>query len=132
MQTPALHLDAPSLAEPARRDRSGEFTRQFARLQASNAPTSADHALQRQVREAAQQLVSSSLIQPLLAEAQKDPFRTDLFHGGQGEEVFQQQFNQAIADRITSRSNLSVVDAIYRKIMMRVGGETASRVTVHG
>lgn len=93
------------------------------------------------VRQASQQLVSSTLILPLLAQIRKDPFRSELFHGGQAEEMFHSQLDQKLADRITSRANLPIVEAVSRSIMQKAGqlknkrgesGAAPSRLNVHG
>ncbi|MEX0777201.1 MAG: rod-binding protein [Phycisphaeraceae bacterium] len=69
-----------------------------------------------QAREAARQLVSIALIQPVLTKAHEDPFKTEMFHGGQGEAMFQQQLDTILADRITHRANFPLVDAVYQQI----------------
>ena len=45
-----------------------------------------------------------------------DPFKTDLFHGGQGEEIFGQQLDTIYAERIVARADFSIVDAVYKSI----------------
>lgn len=80
------------------------------------------------LREAAEQFVSTALINPLLAEAQDDPFKSDLFHGGFAEDAFMQQFNQIIADRMSQRMGLPIVDAIYRDL----SGVQGRAVDTHG
>jgi len=68
------------------------------------------------LRQAAEQLVSISFIQPMLAKMRDDPFKSDLFHGGQAEEVFGQQLDTLMADRVTTSADFSIVDAVYRAI----------------
>jgi hypothetical protein len=80
-----------------------------------------------QTREAARSLVAITLIEPLLAEARNDPFRSDLFHGGLAEDSFGQQLDSIIAQRVTSRSNLPIVESVYNHITQR-----GSRVNTHG
>jgi hypothetical protein len=69
------------------------------------------------VRHSAQEFVALSLVQPVLAAARNDPFRASMFHGGQAEDAFGQQLDAQLAQRITQRANLPVVDAVYRRIM---------------
>ena len=71
------------------------------------------------VRQAAQQLVASTLVLPVLAQAHKDPLRSDLFHGGQAEEMFQSQLDTQLADRMMARSRMPIVDSVYRGIMQQ-------------
>lgn len=66
-------------------------------------------------RDAANQLVSMAFIKPLLAQTRESPFKSDMFHGGHGEEVFQQQLDSVLADRMAERLNVSIADAVYRK-----------------
>ena len=80
-----------------------------------------------QAREAAQALVASSLIKPLLAQARQDPFRTELFHGGFAEDTFGAQLDSIIAERITRATKLPIVDAIYDRVL-NAGG----KVDTHG
>jgi Rod binding domain-containing protein len=67
------------------------------------------------LREAAEQLVSTSLLQPLLKQSHADPFKSKLFHGGQAEEMFTQQLDEQMADRMSTRMSMPIVDAIYRQ-----------------
>lgn len=66
--------------------------------------------------EAAQQLVSIALVQPVLTQMRRDPFRTELFHGGFAEDAFGARLDSILAERITQRSNLPLVDAIARTL----------------
>lgn len=78
-----------------------------------------------EAKQAAEQFVASSLIFPLLKQMQNDPFKTDLFHGGFGEDAFMQQWNQVIADRMTQRADLPIVREVENRLM---GG----KVNVYG
>ena len=92
------------------------------------------------VRHAAQQLVASTLVLPVLAQANKDPLKSDLFHGGQAEEMFQSQLDTQMADRITDRSRMPIVDSVYQSIMQqarrgRFSGQRSSpepKLNIHG
>lgn len=68
------------------------------------------------LRQAAEQFVSTSLLTPLLAASRQDPFRSELFHGGFGEDAFMQQLDQILADRMSQRMSMPLVDAIYNKL----------------
>lgn len=68
-----------------------------------------------EVREAADQLVSTAFILPLLEQVRSDPFKSDLFHGGRGEEVFGQQLDVIFADNITQSANFGISDALVRQ-----------------
>ncbi|MEO0515084.1 MAG: rod-binding protein [Planctomycetota bacterium] len=68
-----------------------------------------------EVREAADQLVASAFILPMLEQARNDPFKSDMFHGGKGEEVFGQQLDVIFADNITKSANFGISDALVRR-----------------
>lgn len=90
-------------------------------------PSNAD-----EVREAARSLVSISLIQPLLTQARQDPFRTELFHGGFAEDAFGAQLDAIIAEQITQRTDLPLVESVYRQIAGKGQANPGTRVNTHG
>ena len=69
-----------------------------------------------ELRNAANQLVSVAFIKPLMAQMRESPFKNEMFHGGQGETIFQEHLDTVIADRISSRSDFSIADAVYRRM----------------
>jgi Rod binding domain-containing protein len=71
------------------------------------------------LRKAAEQLVATTFIQPMLAKMREDPFKSDLFHGGQTEEIFGQQLDTVLAERIVAKADFSIVDAVYNTIAKR-------------
>ncbi|MEX2673300.1 MAG: rod-binding protein [Phycisphaeraceae bacterium] len=68
-----------------------------------------------EVRKAAQQLVSQAFLMPMMKMMRDDPFKSDLFHGGQGEDIFAAQLDEKLADSMASQMNLPVVEAVYQK-----------------
>jgi hypothetical protein len=69
------------------------------------------------VHQAAVQLVSSTLVKPILDQVRKDPLRSELFHGGSAEDAFGAQLDTILADRVTAGANLPVVGAVERSIL---------------
>lgn len=69
-----------------------------------------------EAHEAARSLVSITLIGPLLAQARQDPFGSELFHGGFAEEAFGAQLDSILAERITQRSRLPIVESVYERM----------------
>lgn len=67
-------------------------------------------------RDAAEQLVGIALFLPLLKQARENPFKTELFHGGPGEERFAAQFDQRIADRLAERWAGPIVDQMINRM----------------
>ena len=72
-------------------------------------------------REAARDLVATAFITPLLKMIRSDPFKSDLFHGGQGEEAFGAMLDQSIAPGLADQVAPGLVDSIYAKLVGRMG-----------
>jgi hypothetical protein len=86
------------------------------------------------LRKSSEQLVATTFIMPMLAQMRDDPFKSDLFHGGQTEDIFGQQMDTILAERIVAKADFSIVDALYRTIAERASlpvGETQG-VDTHG
>lgn len=84
--------------------------------------TAADRAPQTRdetATTAARQLVSSTLILPLMKQMRQDPFKVSMFHGGQAEDAFNSQLDTILADRLTARSNLPIVASVEKWITRR-------------
>lgn len=83
------------------------------------------------VRQMAEQFVATSLIGPLMVQVRDDPFKSDLFHGGFTEDAFMRQFDEIIADRMSKRMSMPIVDAIYKQFAGPTGTQQPE-VDVHG
>ena len=109
-------------AVPAALNRPGGegFAKQFQALQAQASNSAAADGIDadraKDLRKAAEQLVATTFIQPMLAKMREDPFKSDLFHGGRTEEIFGEQLDTILSERIVSRSDFSIVDAVYNSI----------------
>ena len=101
-------------------------------------------SIQREVRTAAREFVAIGLVQPLFALMRNDPFKSDLFHGGQGEEMFGPMLDQHLASRIVGGSDEGlegqaggtagieghdmagdIAQAIYRQVMSAIRSRTS-------
>lgn len=117
-----LSLDnlTPAAAPAVLNRPSGEgFAQRLQALQASASQSPIDGIdadREKDLRKAAEQLVATTFIQPMLAKMREDPFKSDLFHGGRTEEIFGEQLDTILSERIVSRSNFSIVDAVYNSI----------------
>jgi len=89
-----------------------------------------DAAAQDRARTAANQLVATALVQPILAQMRSSPFKSELFHGGRGEEVFGQQLDTVLAERIASSPTLGLGSAVAERLTGGLGRGQA--VNVHG
>lgn len=67
--------------------------------------------------QAAEQLVASVLVQPVLDQMIEDPFRSEMFHGGEGEKMFQRQANHLMAQRVVQGAHFPVVQSVYQKLL---------------
>lgn len=75
-----------------------------------------------QLREAAEKLVATTLIMPMFEQLRNDPLATDLFHGGRGEKIFQQQMDQVLSDRIAGATRFDLVDSVYKQLSSAAKG----------
>lgn len=117
-----MAINSPSLTQP---HRTSHFSQWLSPTDAATDRTAkTDHD---QTQEAAEGLVSITLIQPLLAQARQDPFRTELFHGGSSEDTFGAQLDSILAQRITQGAALPIVDAVYDQL-----ATTGNKVNTHG
>ena len=82
-----------------------------------------------QLREAAEKLVATTLIMPMFEQLRNDPLATNLFHGGRGETIFQQQMDQVLSDRIAGATRFDLVDSVYKQLSAAVKGGS---VNTHG
>ncbi|WP_432799091.1 rod-binding protein [Poriferisphaera sp. WC338] len=76
--------------------------------------------LEQKVRQAAEQLVASAFVTPMLKQMRSDPFKTELFHGGRGEDIFMQQWDTQVADHMVKRQGFDMVDAVYNQIIQTI------------
>ncbi len=89
---------------------------------------------EREARDAAEQLVASAFVLPMLQQMREDPFRVGLMDGGSGEDLFGQQLDTLLADRIVKGANLPLVDSIYQDIVNQGAARRPAEPTVdlHG
>ena len=81
------------------------------------------------LRAAAEQFVATALLTPLMAQVRDDPFKSEMFHGGFTEDAFMRQFDQIIADRLSKRMSLPIVESIYNELARHA---PEPEVDVHG
>lgn len=82
-----------------------------------------------QLREAAEKLVSTTMITPMFEQMRDDPLASELFHGGRAEKIFQQQLDQVLADRIAGATRFDLVDSVYNQLSQSLVGKA---VDTHG
>ena len=121
----SMQMQLAKPAGPARGDRE-KFT-ELMRVSFDRQNGGSD-AKEKQLKDAANQLVSVAFIKPMMAQMRESPFKNEMFHGGQGETVFQEHLDTVLADRVASRSRFSIADAIYRKIAKTAGMDVKNSV----
>ena len=119
----------PSLASLGTTDVSANLKSFAAKLRdKSSAP---DPSGKDAAREAAEKLVATTLVVPLLAELREQPLDAKLFDGGFAEDAFRQQLDTALADEIVKSTQFPIVDRIYRDITRHAEREQAAKVNTH-
>lgn len=74
-----------------------------------------------QITEAAEQLIATSLVQPILDSMMKSQFREGPFAPGPVEERFMPLLNRHLSDRIVSSANFGLVQALTDQLTSRSG-----------
>ena len=76
---------------------------------------------EQQINEAAQQLVATSLVQPILDSMMKSRFREGPFAPGPVEERFMPLLNRHLSDRIVSSANFGLIESLTNQLTSRSG-----------
>jgi hypothetical protein len=74
-----------------------------------------------ELREAFQDFVGQSLFGQMLSEMRKSVDKPAYFHGGMGEEMFQQQLDQVLVERISEASSETISQPMYELFMLSRG-----------
>lgn len=83
-----------------------------------------DERLAPSPRQAAELMVSQLFYQPLLAEARQSPFQTEIGSGGRGEEVFGEQLDLLLADRMSAAAQGGLIEQLAERFEARGGRST--------
>ena len=84
-----------------------------------NQQASADKPSHGQLREAFGDFVGQTFFSQLLAEMRKSVNKSEYFHGGQGEEIFQGQMDQVLAERLRDSTAEQFSGPMFELFMMR-------------
>lgn len=82
----------------------------------SQQQSNAEDAHRAELTRNAQKLISQTFFGPMLRQMRNSPFKSELFSGGRGGEVFNTLFDQQIADRMASGTNNRLVAAVVRRL----------------
>jgi Rod binding domain-containing protein len=77
------------------------------------APVDQHHA---ELVQTTQKWVSQTFFGELLKQMRNSPFKSDLFNGGRGGQMFNEMFDQQLASHIARGSGAKLVNAIVRKV----------------
>jgi len=115
-----------TVTDAAKASSQGDFARMLNRPATSNGKEMPE--LQKlEIREAAQQLVSSALILPMLAQIRESSLKNEMFHGGFTEDAFGAQLDTELADKMVAKSNFPIVEAIYQKMVNPMGHKPSGK-----
>lgn len=78
--------------------------------------TSEASADEKKMRGVVGEFAGMAFYQTLLSQARNTSLRSDLFHGGRGEEVFGSRFDALLAERLAEADQPGLVDAIYQSM----------------
>lgn len=73
------------------------------------------------LRDAFRDFVGQTLFGQMLASMRSTVGKPAYFHGGRGEEIFSQQLDQVLVERITEASASTVADPMYELFNMQRG-----------
>jgi hypothetical protein len=73
------------------------------------------------LRQAAQEVVSTTFLGEMLKMSRSSPFKNKMFHGGRGEEIFQAQLD----GELTRRAGGSMQNNLSEAIVKRLAGHSA-------
>jgi Rod binding domain-containing protein len=129
LDTPAR---VPPLAPPqARRSNAGSTHSPSANLQSAqhsflsilgrSTAAQASKTPDAQAREAAQQFVSTTLVQPLLKQLREMEDAAPPFAAGPGEKQFRALMDVETAQRITSAGHFPLVDRVAQQLLKKLG-----------
>ena len=122
-----------TVTNAAKESSQGDFASILNRSTSKLDNSGASDQQKEEILQAAQQLVASALVLPMLAQTRDSAFKSEMFHGGFSEDAFGSQLDTHLADRMVAKSNFSVVDAIYQKMIGAVGNNAPSKeLSVHG
>ncbi len=107
IQSLAATPQPPRLPSP-----SADFDSALSQTDAIKTKT-ADAVTPDPLREAFQDFVGQTLFGQLLSSMRSTVGKPAYFHGGRGEEVFQQQLDEVLVEKITDASASSVADPMY-------------------
>jgi Rod binding domain-containing protein len=84
-------------------------------------PPAASDGQEKEIREAFQSFVGETLFGQLLSAMRKTLDKPAYFHGGRAEEIFQQQLDQVLAEKIAKSSAEKLSEPMFELFMLKRG-----------
>ena len=120
MNDGAQRAELAALASPRPSASNGRVS--FAgELQRAESAATAGEDRDTRLRQAAEQLVSSAFVLPMLQQLRDSPFKSELLGNTTGEKVFGQRLDTELADRITASPSFPLVDTIVEHLNRKAG-----------
>jgi Rod binding domain-containing protein len=79
-------------------------------------PTDAQILRHAHTRRAAEQFIGQTFFVPLFKQMRSSPFKSELFSGGRGGEVFESMLDGLLAERMGASAGSKLVDALVARI----------------
>lgn len=86
---------------------------------AAGVPASGRHADEPRLREVFHQAVGETLFGQLLKAMRRTVGKPAYFHGGRAEEIFQQQLDQVLAEKLSRASASALADPMFELFTFR-------------
>jgi Rod binding domain-containing protein len=83
---------------------------------AQPAPTDAQIMRYKNLRAQAEKFVAQSFFVPIFKQMRNSPFKSELFGGGRGGEVFQGMLDGVISERMSRGGGKDLVDSMVKKL----------------
>ena len=112
-----------SIADATRASRIDELSR------TAKTATSKASSDDKKMRGAVEQFVGMAFYKTLFSQARNSSLKSDVFHGGRGEEVFGSRFDALLADKLAEADQPGLVDAIYRSMTRGQAPTTGEQAT---
>ncbi len=90
-------------------------------IQAAQNGASGETDGDKELREAFQDFVGETLFSQMLKAARKTQNKPAYFHGGRAEEMFQQQLDQVLAEKIANSNGTQYSNAMYELFTLKRG-----------
>ncbi len=129
-----MNIQAPNITTPTTtplafpKPTGDRFARELRAVESAISTDGLDPEKAKILRKSAEQLVATTFIMPMLAKMREDPFKSDLFHGGQTEEIFGQRMDTILAERIVAKADFAIVDAVYQSIANRAASSLGNNI----